>query len=225
VAKTFLQLAAHLSQECGVSTVGPTTVVSQVGQYKELVDWIAQADEEVQQERNDWRFMVGNFSIDTVAGTSGYLPAAFVTPVTNWRDVRENTVNIYSGTTANQSRLRRVDYQTWYDLYNTGAQTNSRPIVYTIGNDMSMVLGPLPDAVYRVSGEYQKSVSTLAADSDTPIYPSEFHMLPVYLAMTKYGRQYAASEVYSEGNRLYMKMMARMRRTQAQEVSLGGPLA
>lgn len=225
MAKTFLQLVVKLSQECGVSTVGPTTVVAQVGQYKELVDWIAEADEEVQQDRNDWRFMVGSFAIDTVVGTSGYLPTAFVTPVTNWRDVRDGTVNIYSGTTANQSRLRKVSYQTWYDLYNTGAQTNSRPTVFTIGNDMSVLLGPLPDAVYRVSGEYQKSVATMAVDADTPIYPAEFHLLPVYLAMTKYGRQYAASEVYSEGNRLYQKMMARMRRTQTQEITLGGPLA
>ncbi len=66
---------------------------------------------------------------------------------------------------------------------------------YTIANDMSLLLGPTPSDVYRVRGEYHKSAVELSADSDTPIYPAEYHMLPVYAAMFRYAGFTAASEV------------------------------
>lgn len=222
---TFLQLASRLRQECGVSGSGPITVVGNSGQTKMLVDWIADADEEIQQEHNDWRFMAGSFAIETVASNGSYLPSAFTPAVTDWRDVRQNTVNVYQTTRANESRLRFMDYQAWFDAYNTGEQTTGRPVYYTIGNDQSVKLGPIPDAVYIVTGEYQKTASRMTLDADTPIYPAEFHLLPVYLAMMKYGRAMAANEVYSDGERLYKKMLSRMKRTQLSAITLAGALA
>lgn len=225
MSMTFLQLASRLRQECGVAGTGPTTVIGQTGELKRLVDWIADADEEIQQEHNDWRFMAGSFSITAVNGTASYLPAAFTPAVTNFRDVRQDTVNVYLTSRANESRLRFMDYQTWFDTYNTGEQTTGRPVHYTIGNDQSIKLGQTPDAAYTITGEYQKTAARMTVDADTPIYPAEFHMLPVYLAMMKYGRFTAANEVFSDGERLYKKMLARMKRTQLSAITLAGALA
>lgn len=227
MAKTFLQLAAALRQEVAGNGTGPTAVTGQTGELKRIVDWIVAADEEVQQAHDQWKFMVGSFTLNTVAGDNSYAAADCVTPVTNLRDWRLDTFKIYllSAGTGGETKLHWMDYQDWYDIYNTGTQTNSRPSRFAVGNDMSIKLGAAPDAVYRISGEYQKSVTTLAANADVPVYPSEYHMLPVYGGMMKYGRYTGAAEVFSDGERLYNQLMRRMERTQLPKIRRARPLA
>jgi hypothetical protein len=227
MAKTFLQLAAALRQEVAGNGTGPSAVTGQTGELKRIVDWISAADEDVQQEHDEWKFMVGSFTLNTVADDNSYAAADCVTPITNLRDWRMRSFKIYllSAGTSNETALQWISYQDWYERYNTGPQTSQRPVHFAVGNDMSIKLGPTPNAVYRISGEYQKSVTTLAANGDTPAYPSEYHMLPVYGGMMKYGRYTGASEVYQDGERQYNKLMRRMERTQLPRVRLAGPLA
>lgn len=224
---TFVQLASRLRQECGGAGTGPTSVTSQVGESKRIVDWIATADEDVQRKHNQWKFMVGSFSLNTVADDGSYAASDCVTPVTDLRDWRTKTLKIYLLATgvSDESRLHYMEYDDWYDIYGTGSQTSGRPLYFAIGNDMSIKLGPAPSAVYRIAGEYQKSVTTLAANSDTPVYPSEFHMLPVYAGMMDYGRFTGATEVYQDGERKYNKLLRQMERTQLPQTRRPGPLA
>lgn len=227
MSKTFLQLAAALRQEVAGNGTGPSAVTGQTGELKRIVDWIAAADEDVQQAQDQWKFMVGDFTINTVADDGSYLPADCITPITAFRDWKTETLKVYllSAGTGNETRLDYIDYQTWYERFNTGAQTSQRPRWFTIGNDMSLKLAPKPDAVYRISGEYQKAVTTLAANADVPTYPSEYHMLPVYGAMMKYGRYTGAAEVFQDGERLYNQLMKRMERTQLPRMRRARPLA
>ena len=64
---TYLQLCVKLRQEVLAAGTGPSAVTGQVGEYKRIVDWIAQADEEVQQEQDHWNFMTGDLNFNTVA--------------------------------------------------------------------------------------------------------------------------------------------------------------
>ncbi len=213
---TFLQLCAELRQEVGGAGTGPSSVSNQVGELKRIVDWIIKSDEEVQQEHDNWKFMVGSFTINTVADDGAYAAADCVTPVTDLRTWRNESLRIYLLATgvSDETRLQYIDYQTWDERYNTGTQTSDRPLHFTIDDDMSILLGPKPSAVYRVSGKYHKSVDTLTLAADTPVYPAEFHRLAVYSGMMKYGRYTGAAEVYADGQRLYSKMLARMERSQ-----------
>lgn len=224
---TFLQLASRLRQEVGGSGTGPTAVTSQTGEYKRFVDWIATADEDIQRMYNQWRFMVGTFTLNTVSDDGSYLASECITPVTDLRDWKTETMKIYllSAGTSDETLLQYIDYQVWYEMYNTRSQTSSRPMYFTIGNDQSIKLGPIPNAVYRVSGEYQKSIDTLAASADVPNYPAEYHMLAVYGAMMMYARYSGASEVYQDANNRYKKMLNEMKRTQLPKMRMAGALA
>ncbi len=225
--QTFLQLTQNLAVEVSASGSGPSTVVGQAGEYGRLVKWIADADMELQQEHGNWRFMVNTFAIDTIVGDPSYIASDCVIPVTDLRTWKERTIKAYllSAGLTDQSELSYIDYEAWDWMYNTGPQTNSRPIHYTVGNAMELLIGPLPMDVYRISGNYQRSVTKMLVDSDIPNYPAEFHNLPVYLAMMKYGRYTGAQEVFQDGERLYKKMMNRMERTQLPRMNHRLPLA
>jgi len=221
---TFLEICKRLRQEVAGAGTGPSTVVAQTGELGRIVAWAATADEDVQRLHNEWRWMVGSFTIDTVIGDNSYLPADCIIPITNLRDWRRETLKIYTGTVANESRLLFIDYQNWYDTYDVGIQTNQRPINFTVGNDQSLKIGPAPNDVYRISGEYQKAVTTMALDADVPQYPSEYHMLPVYLGMMSYGRYTGANEVYVDGENRYKRMIKQMERTHMPRFTIAEPL-
>lgn len=228
-ALTFLQLAQELREEVGGTgnTASPSAVTNQVGELRRIVNWIAKSDEEIQRKHNEWKFMVGEFSLNTVAGDNSYASTDFLTPVTNLRGFKRDTLKIYllaTGTT-DECKLHYIPYQHWYDTYNVGSLANDRPRFWTIGNDLSLKIGPTPNAVYHISGEYQKSVTTMTNNGDSPLYPAEFHRLAVYLGMMKYGRFTGAIEVYQDGERMAGVMMREMERTQLPEVLRAGPLA
>ena len=54
---TFLELCQTVRQEVGLSGTGPTTVVSQEGQLKVVVDFVIEADHQVQGLWSDWNFL------------------------------------------------------------------------------------------------------------------------------------------------------------------------
>lgn len=222
---TFLELAVRLRQEVGGSGTGPTAVTNQTGELKRIVDWIATSDEDIQRLHNDWLFMRGSFTVNTVASDGSYTAAdCSVTDLREWR--REGfKIYLQSAGVAGETHLNFMDYPTWYDLYNTGTQNSGHPIWFTIAPDQSIKLGPKPDGVYVISGEYQKSVDTLTAAGDSPIYPAEFHMAAMYRAMMKYGRYTGATEVYQDGKDEYRKLKTEMERTQLPEPVQPGALA
>lgn len=229
---TFLELCNTLVQECDVAGSGLTAVTSQVGEYKRIVNWIARADEDVQRLRNDWKFMRSGFTVNTVAGTAVYAygdctDTATSTAVTKFREFDKESVKMYlqSAGVAGEAPLRFMDYVDWYRFYGTGSHQNSKPNRFSILDANEIALAPPPDAVYVLSGKYWKAVTTLTDATDTPIYPSEYHMLPVYRAMMNYGRFSGATEVYQDGQNNYKQMLAQMVKTQAPPMRAARPLA
>lgn len=221
---TFLELCQRLRQEVGASGTGPTTVLNQSGELARIVAWIASADEDIQRARPNWNFMRASFSVQTVSGVAAY--SATDCGITAFRDWLHNRFKSYltSGGVAGEAMLYPMDYDQWYERYNRGTPVTGAPFAFTILANRSFSLAPIPDGIYTVRGEYQRSVVTLADDSSAPIYPGEYHMLAVYKAMMSYGRYTGATEVYQDGYNRYAEMMAQMEKTQLPCIRLGGPL-
>lgn len=214
---TFLELCQRMASECGVSLTGPVDTTTQTGRLGQIVKWVNTAWMDIQTRHNEWLFMVGSFTVNTTASDGVY--TASDCSITNFREWRKDTFHIYltSAGVAAQVPLYFMEYMNWYHRYNVGTQTDGYPFDFTIGNDKSIILGPKPDAIYTVTGEYQKSASELSGDSDEPELPDEYHMAIVYGAMMKYGRYAGAPEVYSDGKNQYDRIMSEMMRTQLPE--------
>lgn len=228
----FLELAQRLCQECGDSTVNITTVASQTGKAKRMVDWLNSAWMDIQGAHRDWGWMRNSASFTTVngqatyalgsgAGTAGVTTASFG----SW--IRDS-FRIYPTATGTDAEvpLGYIDYDRWRDTYQIGSSrtTTSQPGQYTITPSKGIGLGPVPTAGYTVTADYFTSPASMSLDADIPALPAHYHLAIVYRAMMMYGTFDVAGEVYQRGEAEYKRMMRRIENDYLPEVELGGPL-
>ena len=212
---TYLQLCEYLRQETTDSGTGPSAVTGQTGELARFVKWIADAWTELQQDREDWRWMRKSFTVPTVASTEGYaydatslVDTVSSAAVTRWARWYEDCFKCYLQSTgvSGEYQLIWMDWEPFRRRYHYGSQTDGQPIHVSINPAGKFTLGPKPSAVYVVGGDYQIGPQILAANGDTPEMPTRFHNLIVYEAMSKYGGNRVAPDAMlralTEGGRL-----------------------
>lgn len=236
---TFLQLVNGLAAESRVSgsPATLTDVVNQSGDALRFVNWTLQAHREIQNRHPNWRWLRSSFTVNTVAGTDSYAPtvctdsrlSALITRFGHWithsEEGRPNiTRYLTSGGVGGEMWLTFLPWSDFRSIYRRGTQNNNPPVHYSIDPQNNLVLGPKPDAVYTVNGEYQMGSFDLAVSGDTPEFPNRFHDVVMWRALDKYGRTVSAMEVVfraeSEGKRLMRQLEA----DQLPTITLGEPL-
>lgn len=235
---TFLQTVQRLRQECigAGSTPLPTAVTSQVGQSKQMVDWVISAWTDIQNRHDDWKWLRKAATFNTVADDDTYAYTD-VTDVEDgaaisrfsrwWVDDRMDPWKCYlqSGGVGGEYRLCYLPWPHFKYLYRIGTQNSAQPIHITVDDSMNLVLGPKPDAVYVISGDYQRSAQVLAAEGDTPEMPSQFHDLIWRRAMEMYGAHLAAPEAFQRAVHEGHRTLRALELNQCPPVWLAGPLA
>lgn len=229
----YLQLVQRLRSEVGASGNGPSSVTNQIGLPQRLVDWINTSWIEIQSLHNAWNWMRKPFAWETVAGVGDYAPANLTntltsSPMTDLRYWYKETFRAQRKSIGVQDEqwLVEWEYQVFRNTYRFNLQTNGRPVVFAQSPmAKAILLGQIPDDVYTITGEYQCRPKSLAADTDQPDMPEEYHMLIVYKAMVHYGLYESAGEVIQRGQSEFKSMLTRLEREQLPEVYLGDPLA
>lgn len=82
--------------------------------------------------------------------------------------------------TTNKNRLWPKDIE-WYEQMDTSTDVSGRPEYY-VRYGSQYLFWPTPDGAYAIRVRYTKLPTTLSADGDTPVYPTEWHMVIVRLA-------------------------------------------
>ena len=234
-----LQLVQRLQLECGVSgTV--TTAQNQIGSIGRLVTWINQAWDDIQTEHDDWIWMrssallgggcsfvppAGNpvNPLGTGAGTCGI-------PMSSFGKWEKNSFRCYTTSAGyiNETFLDKIPFDTWRNAYMLGAMRNvqTRPVAIAFGPDESICLGPPPNGLYTIYGDYYVAPSAMVADTDVPaLLPAQFHMIIVNKAMMKYGGYEAAPEVFQRGNQEYQLALDQLEALKVPQMSFAGALA
>ncbi len=233
---TFLQLAQSLRQECGVAGTGPSTVVGQVGELKRLVDWVSEAWTEIQNRHRNWRWLRYGFTFQTVADDDTYaygdvsdaVTAVAITRFSHWLLTdRYDPPKIFltSAGVGTQTWMIWVPWEHFKTIYRIGTQNSGYPIHITVDPQNNIVMGPKPNGIYTVVGDYQRSAQTLALDADTPEMPTDYHKLIVYRAMEDYGYFEAAPEVLARGVKKGSLLMRQLELDQLPAMREPEPLA
>ena len=233
---TYLQLCQDVRRECGIPGTGPTSVSGNTGELDRVVNWVEQAYREVQNRHNNWRFLRKGFTLTTVASDDTYAygdvtddaTAAAITRFSDWRieDLKDPPkIYLQSAGSGTQRWMTYTPWEYFKSIYKIGTQNTGAPVHITFDPNDNIVLGPSPDAVYIITGDYYRSAQVLAADSDTPEMPSQYHDLIVYKAMEKYGFYEAAQEFLAKGEREARRVMRQLELNQLPKIRLGRPLA
>lgn len=230
---TFLQLCQDVARESGtISGPGlPMSVTGQSGRLLKVVMWTAEAWRQIQNARDNWRWMRREFEGATTAGAARYTPASWnLDDFASWvRDQRDYLpVSIYrqSAGVSDEGTIREVPWETWRAAYGRGAQTENRPTCYAISPSGEFCLGAIPNDAYVVRGEYYKAAQTLAADGDVPECPARFHNIIVWKAVLLLSEHDEAAFNVGTSRVKFLEYMEALERDQLPRVRIGGgPLA
>jgi hypothetical protein len=214
----FLQLAQRVRQEAGISGDGPVSVANQTGEMKRVVDWTAEAWRKIQEYRTDWRWMRDTATTTTVSGTNRYSPTG-ASPnfgLTRWG--RWIVTSFYITDPSGQNReLVYMPYADFRRRFLVLAPSTAMPTHVTEAPNGDIILGPTPDAVYPLVGDYYKSIQELTQDSDTPEMPAAHHAAIIYRALMMYARYEAAAEIYQDASNNFEEEMSRLERDQLEQ--------
>jgi hypothetical protein len=186
---TFLTICQTVQRECLASGNPMTTTVGATGEFKRIVEWVKQADKEIQSRWFNWDFLwVGTWASNTVAGTQN---VSAPVDIGTW----DTDSFFLDYSTANWKKLTFVEYRDWRTAYRQGVKTNQQPAIVTIMPDRSLKLEGPPDKVYSLTADYWKRPLPMALDADTSQIPEEFERIIIARAKMFYAEYESASEI------------------------------
>jgi hypothetical protein len=201
---TYLEMVKKLRRDIGIQGSGPTTVTNQTGNYERLVDYVADADGEIQCMFEDWDFLRTTVRFNTLASTSTYTTAAISAGTVGKWDTESF---VFKPETTEYRPLSEMDFHEWKNSGDRYAvNTENEPTQFVIDKNESIILIPTPDAVYSIEAEHWVSPTRLAANTDVSILPVRFHQIVLELATVKYGAYDENEALISAANYQYLKV-------------------
>ena len=220
----FLQLCQATRELAGLAGTGPTTTVAQTGELKRLVNWVAQSWIDIQNLHKTWNFLITDLSFTTTASKGDYTLAEML--ASDLRMLDESSLRCQQTSLGYQNRqfMDPWDWVHFRDLYRFNNLVEGRPTRFAVDpQTKSLSLASIPDAAgYTITGRYWKKPVALVADTDTPIISSEYHMLIVYWALSKYAGYEAAMEVKQEAGENRAKLLSALENDQLPPMEVGG---
>ena len=219
-----------------------TTAQGLTGSLGRLVGWVQASWNEIQEAHDDWDWMRSSNLLGSGASfapASGQYTSTLGTgagtvgvPVANFGKWARDTFRSYitsagSPALGSEMFLDWLPYDSWRDSYMLGAMRSvtTRPVSFAIGPDKSINLGPPPNGLYTITGDFWMAPTQMSADTDQPTgLNSQYHMAIVYRAMQKYGSYEAAPEVLDRGMTEYKRIMKPLEAVYLPEISFAGSL-
>ena len=227
---TFLDLCQAVARDSGtVSGAQPVSVTGQSGRLAKIVQFTAEAWTDIQNSRNAWLWMRKEFEAVTIAGTAEYTAASWnIVDLAAWI-IEDGSVTLYDQAIgpADEHEITPISWDRYRVIYGRGAQVQQRPVACTVKpSNGALVLGPAPDGVYVVRGEYRAAPQLLAANTDVPAMPVRFHDAIKFRALQLLAEHDEAPTAIATAAANYRRMLGELERDQLPQITInGGPLA
>lgn len=218
---SFLQIVQKTARESGTFSSVPSGVTGQTGRNEKVVNWVIDAWTDIQNSEDQWRWQRKEFSNVLSVGTFKYTALSFnLTNHSRWVDDPESmTIYLTATGVSDENALGVISFETWRIKYGRGTQTSQRPTEYAITPANEIAVGPAPDVVHTILGQYYQGAQVLAADADIPECPIRFHDVIAWLALM---RLHAADEAAEQFTRVkedkYEPLLNNLKRDQLPEL-------
>ena len=146
---TYLEFCQKMVRDLGLQN-SITTVAGQTGMNQKIVDWVADADAEIQTIWSDWNFLWSQYEDTCIVGQLEY---------TKPFDLGTWDIDSFylDHDTDDYVHLSMLDYRTWRQVYRQGTQTNDEPNLFVVTPANNIYLEPRPNAEYTLTADYWRS--------------------------------------------------------------------
>lgn len=232
----YLQLVQRAKLEAGLAGAVPSSIGSTVGDTARIAGWVSDAYNDLQlQAHRNWRWLRSTATgTVTVAGGMSYTidqllgVGAGTTRFSRWRN-EGNGYRVRAWPIASPEQVidvRQLDHDEFVRRFLVGTHAAAAPQYWAIAPSGEILVGPTPDASYRLRADYVKSPQQLTLDGDTPEMAPQFHMAIVWLALWSYAGYDAAPEVGVRAQTQYEGIELGLVAQEAEGIRFGGrPLA
>ncbi len=224
---TFLELCQGVARESGTfSGLQPTSVANQSGRSLKVVNWTNEAWEIIQNLEASWKWLRTEFDLSntvTIADTARYTPAAWnITDLAEWiTEEREVTMYLSSTGVSDEGNLTYIDWVDFRFLYTRGTQNTDRPFHWSVSPANEFCLGPTPDAVFVVNGEYRQTGQVMEENDDVPSLPARFHDIIIWQGVIILGEHdEAPPDAVATALRKYAMYLAALKRDRLPRVHI-----
>lgn len=197
-AKTYIQLVQDLFRECGCAGVAPTTIANATGEVARLVNYVHDAELEIQNLWVDWKWLRKTLTFFTgvqdqvgIYTTQGGATLAYPTDLAEW-DWKSFQVLPPGNTT-----YAPLITEEWQSVRNQIFDTVdfAQPWRVIVMPDNTFRFDLIPDQSYQMRCEYRSVPYDLKADNDVSNIPARFaNRIIVEWARMKYGLFEGAAE-------------------------------
>lgn len=195
----FLTLSKTLARESGSSSSTLTTVSGVTGENMRFVNWIRQANKDIQSLWANWKF---NFAQAADTTSIGVSINAAPNDLSYW-DTKRFKID--------GEAVSAVDYADWSE---SSATETGKPALIVIMPDNGLMFVPTPDAIYSVTGDYYKVPQELTDNADVPRIPEQFHDIIWLYALVSYAYFEAADEVLQRAKDRLSERLPRLEASQ-----------
>src|SRR5574343_486624 len=188
---TFLELANRLLLEADISGSGLVTTTNQKGEYKQVIEYINTAYQDIQLLHSYCNFLRKDLEFNTIQGVNNYLDTSI--GLTDLGECKLNSMRVFltSSGIANEVYLTPCEWDDFREMFLFGGSRlqTGMPTHIAQKPDGSVILFPIPDNTYTVTGEYFRTPFVLSTDADKPIFPARYHMIIVWRALMYFATQ------------------------------------
>lgn len=192
MSRSYLDLCRLLVSELGVAGgTGPATVVGQVAELRNIVQWVAEADVYIQNLWTDWDFLWAK-------AEGNYLPPG----ATSIRSITDLNLPLPDGMVleADSPNAYSPTYMAWPEFrqrYTIKPRRAGRVAAWAMRPDGVIELShSVSDDTYW-SLEYYRKAKRMAANNDRSPIPEEFDRAIIARAAVIYGTREDAPEIVS----------------------------
>ena len=208
---TFLELVRFAMKRAGVREDLPTTLVGATGIVDDFIDWVNDAWEELQIDREDppwWFRTLMDQTLAVTTSTDEYsMPAGLET--IDWR-----TVTVYTVAKQDETPVEYIPYNNWRTRFDTITGQAGRPQFITLKPDNSLAMFPVPDQNYTLRFDGVLDLEELTADADVPSgLPAMYHKLLAWDAVRKFAEHHEDGTMLAKAQgrhkRYFKRVLAR----------------
>lgn len=168
-----------------------STFTGATGPEYEAIQWVAQADVDLQLHRNGWLFMRGNADLLLSSGASTLTPAAALSTIRMILPAEDcagrRSIGCYLDSVADESRVAFIDYERWYGsgLGRGTQQRSGRPSCCT-DNKGVILFDAVADTNYQITFDYTRKPQRMTLATSESLIPEEHRMVIVWWALHRY---------------------------------------